>query len=147
MKRSRIITHEEAAARVRRREPDERRFPANGKGFLFVPVLWFIWFLMIYAVQGAGCALGWDGPRFIGIDALRWVILLITVLELAVIVWFGARSYVAWRNVRERGTDDGGSHLDQSMFLAYAALLNAMLFGLASVWTAFALFAGDPCGV
>ena len=146
MRRGRIITHEDAAARVRKREPDERRFPANGKGFVFVPVLWFVWFLVIYAVQGTGCALGWDAPRFLGIDALRWVLVLITAAELAVIAWFGVRSYRAWTHVRDRGSDDGGTHLDQSVFLSYAALLNALLFGLASIWTAFSLFGGNPCG-
>lgn len=113
----------------------DRRFPANGKGFLFAPVVWFVWFLVLYSVQGAGCELGLDSAALLGTSVLRVVLGALTVLAAAAIATVGAWAFKEWRDVREYGDDAGDRPMDLSRFLSYGALLHAGLFFVAVIWT------------
>lgn len=124
-----------------------RRFPGNAKGFLFAPIVWFVWFVSLYAVQGAGCELGLHQSSFTGTSVLRVVLGALTVLAATAIAAVGASAFSAWRNVRDSGDDAGGRPIDQSQFLAYGALLHAGLFIVAVIWTGIPIvMAGELCG-
>lgn len=122
-----------------------RRFPADAKGFLFAPVLWFVWFVVIYAVQGAGCAAGMDHMGILGTSALRVVLAVLTIAAGAAIAIVGLKSYMAWKGLRDEADDAGGRALDQANFLAYGALLHAALFLVAVIWTGLPIMMSDLC--
>lgn len=145
--RRRIVTERAAAERIAAREPETRRFPANGKGLLFVPVLWFVWFVLLYALQGLGCAQAWHESSVFGVDLLRAVLGVVTLLEFLLIGWFALSAYSVWETIRDDAREEGGTHRDQSKFLAYVALMNALLFGVASMWIGYAILSAQPCGV
>lgn len=120
-------------------------FPANGKGFLFAPVLWFVWFVAIYALQGGGCAAGFDDVGVLGTSALRLTLGLLTALTAAAIAVVGFWSFSAFERARERSGDGGDPPLQQSMFLSYGALLHAALFFVATLWIGIPILMADPC--
>jgi hypothetical protein len=52
-------------------------------------ILWAFGFSLLYALQGLGCAVGWDDTRLLGGTTLRWVLvatwLLLVVMGLALL--------------------------------------------------------------
>lgn len=116
-----------------------RGFPANAQGLLFAPVLWFIWFVVIYSVQGAGCVIGLSPLT------LRVTLAILTVIVEAAIAVVGVWSFAEWKRVRRRANDAGGSPLDQSKFLSYAALLHSGLFFVAVLWTGIPIVMAEVC--
>lgn len=123
----------------------ERRFPADPKGFLFAPVLWFVWFVAIYSIQGAGCAVGLDDVNVLGISALRAVLAALTVVAAAALAAFGRKAFAAWRRLRDISNDAGGRPVDHAEFLAYGAVLNAALFLLAVIWAGLPIALSGLC--
>ena len=124
---------------------DPRRFPANAQGFLFAPVVWFVWFVALYSVQGAGCAIGLHEVGFGGLSVLRAVLAALSVAAAAAIAGVGAKSFRSWRRVHDSANRAGGRPVDHAEFLAYGALLNAGLFFLAVAWSTFPLVGGELC--
>lgn len=112
-----------------------RRFPATGTGFLITPVLWFAWFVLLYAAQGAGCAVGLERVELLGMSVLRLALGAFTVLVAVAIAVIGLWSFAAWERLREQGDDAGGTPAEQAKFLAYGALLHAALFFVAVIWS------------
>lgn len=121
------------------------RFPANATGFLLAPVLWFAYFIAAYSVQGAGCAIGLDEARVLGLDALRVLLALVTLAAVAGIVVLGLWSFRSWNNLlRELEEEEDRVH-GHAAFLAYGALLHAGLFLVAILWSAIPILLMDAC--
>ena len=121
------------------------RFPANSAGFLLAPVLWFAWFIAVYSVQGAGCAIGLDETRALGFDALRLLLALITLAAAAGLVALGAWSFLSWnRLLRDLEEEEHHRH-GYATFLAYGALLHAGLFLVAILWSGIPVLFMDAC--
>lgn len=120
-------------------------FPANGKGFLFAPVLWFVYFITLYVVQGAGCAAGLDSSELMGTSTLRFVLVAVTLVAAATMVVVGVWSFFIWNRVRGYGKDSGGAGVDQSIFLAYGTMLHTALFLVATVWIGLPILIADLC--
>ena len=121
------------------------RFPANAAGFLIAPVLWMFYFVAIYSIQGAGCAVDLDTVRVGGIDAIRLVLGLLTALVAAAMITAGVWSFIAWRAML-RELDDAEGHVHgQATFLAYGALLHAGLFLIATLWSGIPILFVDAC--
>lgn len=115
-------------------------FPANAKGFLFPPVVWAIYFVLIYSAHGAGCA-----ATFAETGALRLILTGLTVLTAVAILAVGVWSALAFRRIRrtERERDDA---IRQSRFLAESAALNAGLFFVATLWIGLPIAWTSACG-
>lgn len=124
----------------------KRRFPANAKGFLLAPVLWFVWFVTLYSVQGWGCAIGLDRTGFLGTSLLRVVLGGLTITAAIAIAGAGAWSLRRWEKLRRQGEDAGGRPVDESKFLSYGAALHSALFLVAVIWTAIPILMTDLCG-
>jgi hypothetical protein len=120
-----------------------RRFPANAKGLLATPVLWFAWFIALYSTQGAGCAIGMHDAGILGMSALRFTLAALTLAAAAAIAIVGFWSFGAWEALREGTDDEGGRPSDQAEFLSYGAALNAALFFVAVLWTGMPILMAD----
>ena len=124
----------------------KRRFPANAKGFLLAPVLWFVWFVALYSIQGWGCAIGLDRAEFLGTSVLRVALGALTLAAAIAIGIVGARSLGTWTELRGRGEDTGGRPVDESIFLSYGAALHSALFLIAVSWIGIPILMTDLCG-
>lgn len=122
----------------------KHRFPANGAGFLIAPVLWMIYFVAVYSVQGAGCAAGWaetggGGPLSLALAAL-------TLVVAGTIAAAGIWSFRAWRTLlREMEKEQRNVLHVRSAFMAYGALLHAGLFFVATLWSGIPILMLEPC--
>ncbi|MFW6094452.1 MAG: hypothetical protein ACODAC_10810 [Pseudomonadota bacterium] len=121
-------------------------FPANGPGFLLTPVVWFAYFLAVYALQGAGCAAGLHARTVLGVDALRLALLFLTLLAVAVILGAGLWSYQAWQRLLRDLEREERQVPGHSAFLAYGALLHAALFLVATLWIGLPILLLPTCG-
>lgn len=122
-------------------------FPANAKGFLFPPVAWAAFFVIIYSVQGAGCASGMYRAEILGLDGLGVILTLITALTAISILVIGLWSYRAWQRARTEAENNEHSGLGQSRFLAAGAALNAGLFLVATLWSGLPIAWTAACSV
>lgn len=120
-------------------------FPANIQGFLVAPVLWFGYFIAIYALQGAGCALGLDDQRFLGVTTLRLVLVSVTAIVVLAMGLFGMWSFRSWSRLLHRLDDEQQQRQGHSVFLAYGAVLHAGLFLLATLWIGLPVLLIDSC--
>lgn len=123
------------------------RFPANATGFMLAPVLWFAYFIAVYALQGAGCAAALDQTNVFGIGALRLVLLLVTLAAVVGIGLSGLWSYRAWRRLLEELEEEEREAHGYATFLAYGALLHAGLFLVATLWIGAPILLVDSCDV
>ena len=121
------------------------RFPANAAGFLLAPVLWFAWFIAVYSVQGAGCAMSFDESRMLGFDALRLLLALITLAAAAGLGALGAWSFLSWKHLLRELEEEEHRRHGYATFLAYGALLHAGLFLVATLWSGIPVLLMDAC--
>ena len=120
----------------------KHRFPANAAGFLIAPVLWMLYFVAVYSLQGAGCAAA-EYPA--GGLSLRAALVVLTVAVAVAIAGSGLWSYKAWRGLlREMEDEQNVLHL-RSAFLAYGALLHSGLFLVATLWSGIPILMLAPC--
>lgn len=124
----------------------KHRFPANGTGFLLAPVLWMLYFVAVYSLQGAGCAAGLDSVGAVGsVDALRVLLALLTAVVAAGIAISGIWSFTAWRRLLDSVDSEHRLLHLRSAFLAYGALLHAGLFLVATLWSGIPILMLEPC--
>jgi hypothetical protein len=121
------------------------RFPANATGFLLAPVVWFVYFIIVYGLQGAGCAAGLDRAMVFGVGALQFLLALVTLAAVAVIAASGLWSFRAWHRLLEELEDEEHQAHGHATFLSYGALLHAGLFLVATVWSGAPILLLDPC--
>jgi hypothetical protein len=125
----------------------KHRFPANATGFLIAPVVWFAYFITVYALQGVGCAVGLDERSIFGIASLRLILLLVTLVTLTVITLSGTWSFRSWNRLLQELEEEERQAHGHSTFLAYGALLHAGLFLVATVWIGVPILLVDSCDV
>jgi hypothetical protein len=124
----------------------KHRFPASAAGFLLAPVLWMLYFVAVYSLQGAGCAVGLDSVGGAGVDVLRIALGLLTAGVAAGIAVSGLWSFKAWRRLLRRLENEERNVLHlRSSFLAYGALLHAGLFLIATLWSGVPILMLDAC--
>ncbi len=123
----------------------EHRFPANATGFLLAPVTWFAYFLIVYGLQGAGCAAGLDQATVSGMGVLQLLLALVTLAAVAVIAFSGVWSFRAWHRLLEELEDEERRVHGYATFLSYGALLHAGLFLVATLWIGAPILLLDAC--
>lgn len=121
------------------------RFPANATGFLMAPILWFAYFIAVYALQGAGCAAGLDQHTVFGVGTLRFMLLALSALAALSIALSGLWSFRSWRRLLKHLDEEERELHRHSVFLAYGALLHSGLFLIATLWTAIPVALIDSC--
>ncbi|MEX2495807.1 MAG: hypothetical protein WD448_06950 [Woeseia sp.] len=123
----------------------KHRFPANAAGFLLAPVVWFAYFIVIYALQGTGCAVGLDQSSVAGVGTLRLLLLLATLAAVVSISLSGYWSFRSWYRLLHELEEEEKQVQGHSAFLAYGALLHAGLFLIATLWIGVPILLMDSC--
>jgi hypothetical protein len=109
--------------------------PVNRLWWLtYAPSVWAAHLLASYLTAAIFCA------KSVGRDAdagfVRWVVVVITVVALAVIGWVGTISYRHHRLGDSTLPHDFDSPQDQLRFIGFAAFLLSLLSGIATLFTA-----------
>jgi hypothetical protein len=115
----------------------------TGRGFVLPAAIWALYFATVYAVQGAGCAAALEAAGPEGFGPLRAILLGLTLAAAAAIVLTGLGSWRTWRRVRPEADRDVAH--ERSTFLSLGALLNALLFLVATIWSGLPVLLFDPC--
>jgi hypothetical protein len=115
----------------------------TGRGFVLPAAIWALYFAVIYAVQGGACAAAPDGAAMGAFGSLRVILLVITLVAAAAIAASGFWSWRTWRRVQSEARRDVA--FDRSRFLSQGALLNALLFLIATLWIGLPILLFDPC--
>jgi hypothetical protein len=115
----------------------------TGRGFILPAAIWALYFAAVYSMQGAGCAAALEsaGPK--GFGPLRAILLALTLAAAAAIAATGLWSWHTWRRVRQEADRDVA--FERSTFLSLGALLNALLFLVATIWIGLPVLLFDPC--
>jgi hypothetical protein len=94
-------------------------------------LIWAAAFVVVYGLQGLGCALGWHRVRLGSADALR------VTLVVAWLLFLGVALLRAWRGVGTQRATQGGSalvaRLELGIAVTGAAAIAYTLFPVA--WT------------
>lgn len=108
------------------------------------PIVWAVWFVVVYALTGIGCDAAWNERAVPGGNLLSLTMLASTVLALALIGWCARRGYVGWRRGREE-TAAGLEAQQRLRFLGLVMLVLAVLAAIGTVLVALPILMLDPC--
>lgn len=112
-------------------------------GALGALVIWAVYFVAVYSLQGLGCVEGW---QFAGgaVNPLTAAMVALTAVALAAIAWNGRN---AWRAFTRAGTDDtqAADRRERARFLGLLGVWVATLSFIATVYAAIPILMLDPC--
>ena len=107
------------------------------------PIGWSVFFVAGYLLVEASCQRGFLGVSLLGVRLILWLVAGLSLLTLALIGYGGWRAYTSWR--RLQGATPNLVTQEQDSFMALAAVILALLFGLSTITTALSVLVGDPC--
>lgn len=117
------------------------RLSTRAMGFITPAIVWAVWFVLTYSLQGAGCSAGLQDVALAGVDVLR-ILLAVPLLAAALtIAWLG----LAGRRSMRRLSEGGGRTGEPRRFFAKLTLLSCGLFFVATLWVGFGVFFLAPC--
>lgn len=105
-------------------------------------VAWLFHLMSVYAIGEFGCVLEGVAFQFLGLSAVTWSLIAVTLLALAA---SGSATWIAWKNRRAPATASPVP-LEGSTFLARAGWISNLLFSFVIVVEATPLlFLGKGC--
>lgn len=117
-------------------------------GMVGAPVMWFIHFYTVWLVVEVGCELGLGENRWLGVNAVHLLVLVISLLALAVTGAAGFTSYRNFRQLRALSTDERDSYaraVGRAYFMALAGMGFAAMFLLVILYVTLPVFVLPPC--
>jgi nitric oxide reductase large subunit len=114
------------------------------------PLLWGVYFGVVYAVNGVACAKGIGGSPIGGIPMVNVVLLGSTAVTLVLLVGLALLAWVRFMPVKDAGghlhSDDPGlSAQARRRFVALAGLLQALLAIVATIYIGMQVFLSPNC--
>lgn len=97
------------------------------------PILWIVYFMVVYLYAEAGCVFGWDRPSWLGLHGVAVVTVVATIVSLVVIGYYTSSS---WRRFRRPDDDD---EMEMTRALGLLGLILGLIFIPATI--AVGLFA------
>lgn len=113
------------------------------------PVIWALHLVIVYAIQSVSCHWGFLQFTILGINALRFVLLVITLLAAIGVLAGGLVAYRSYQEIDgSRDMEDETGWLEgRFMFMAQSGVLLAGLFLFALVLTIFPIIFLQPCSL
>ncbi len=114
------------------------------------PLLWGVYFGVVYAVNGIACAKGIGGSLVGGMPMVNVVLLGSTAVTLILLAGLALLAWVRFRPVKDAGghlhSDDPGlSAQARRRFVALAGLLQALLAIVATIYIGMQVFLSPNC--
>lgn len=119
-------------------------FPATMTGLLTPPVLWAVYFVLIYSLHGVACAGGFPS-EFAGVDTLVLIVAVAMVITAVAQGVLGLWLYRSWKRIGRQQDIRGSDELLRARFLSYVGWLNAILFFVATLWIGIPALMLEPC--
>lgn len=117
-------------------------------GLLTGPIVWSVYFLVVYAIVEVACWAGLQGSDLEGLNALSFIVLGLTFAALLITFYFGFLAYRTWQRMsRHTANYAGQSQAEQrSGFMAFAGVLLSGLFALTILLNGIPALILRPCG-
>lgn len=116
-------------------------------GMFFSPVVWSLHFLIGYFLSEAACMTNFLGFRIVGMGALFFILVVLTIIAMAAIGWNAWWSYRSWQHYAALDPDEEFplQAYDRDEFLALGGLLLSGLTFLGLVLTLYPILVLRPC--
>ena len=118
-------------------------------GVISPMIVWSLYFVAVYALQGLGCAQGWHRQSLAGLNALSAALGGLTLATLAVLAVLGRIGWTGWRRAGTGGGSGAATGFDSTqrqravgllmLLLALLAFIATVLIGVAlpfAIWSA-----------
>jgi hypothetical protein len=114
------------------------------------PLLWGVYFGVVYAVNGIACAKGIGGSVVGGMSMVNVVLLGSTAVTLVLLAGLALLAWARFRPIKDAGghlhSDDPGlSAQARRRFVALAGLLQALLAIVATIYIGMQVFLSPNC--
>jgi hypothetical protein len=114
------------------------------------PLLWGVYFGVVYAVNGIACAKGIGGSVVGGMSMVNVVLLGSTAVTLVLLAGLALLAWARFRPIKDAGghlhSDDPGlSAQARRRFVALAGLLQALLAIVATIYIGMQVFLSSNC--
>jgi nitric oxide reductase large subunit len=114
------------------------------------PLLWGVYFGVVYAVNGIACAKGIGGSPVGGMSMVNVVLLGSTAVTLILLAGLALLAWVRFRPVKDAGghlhsNDPSLSAQARRRFVALAGLLQALLAIVATIYIGMQVFLSPNC--
>ena len=128
---------------------EHSQVPVNNKQLWFgvgaAAIAWALHLVIVYAFQSTACHWGFLQFDIMGINALRLLLLALTILAGAVVVTSGLTSYRNHQRLRESGAREAGEPEGRFLFMTQVGILLSALFLLSIVFSLFPILLLDQC--
>lgn len=111
-------------------------------GLLAGPVIWSIYFVIIYLLAEIACGLNLLQFTVWGVSIILLLVQVITVLALLPILYIGFQAYRRWQRLRHDEIEIGEQPAE---FMALGGVLLGLLFALATLVTGVSALVVQPC--
>lgn len=113
-------------------------------GMISPMIVWAAYFVSIYALQGLGCAEGWQLRPLLGSNRLTVSLSVLSVIALAAIAWTGWRGWVGLQRGRA-GEAAGQDAVQRLRFFGLVMLALAVLAFISTLLVALPVVMLAPC--
>jgi heme/copper-type cytochrome/quinol oxidase subunit 2 len=110
--------------------------------FLSGPVVYTVYFLVVWALAEFGCFAGIEQLNWFGFDPIRLGVVVLTVIAAILTLGVGIVSFRRWHAMRE-GPDDPDE--DDPKFMLFVGMWMIGLFTVTILMTAIPMLFGVPC--
>jgi|TARA_R100000365_G_C2701106_1_gene39587 hypothetical protein len=123
------------------------RFPATISGLILPPIVWALFFVVIYALQGVACVGAEVGSAPEKASLLSLVLFAVALATIGIITTLGVWSFRSWRNAGRSPDiqDDDDEPTSLPGFLSLGCALSAGLFLVATLWIGLPILLMSPC--
>jgi hypothetical protein len=115
-------------------------------GILIGPTLWMAAFVVIYGIAGTGCALGYADASISGLNAIRFLALLVAAISGIAIAWAGVRAWTQWKEVRRTMVEASElAERKRHEFICFSAVWLCGISLVGTVWLGIAILMNPVC--
>lgn len=119
-------------------------YPATAMGLLTPPILWALYFVLIYSLHGMVCVGGLENA-LIGKGSLAMLLVVVTLLAMALHAGVGVWAWRLWLRINRHAPPEPSEMQQRARFFAAATAANAGLFLVATLWIGLPALILEPC--
>lgn len=123
---------------TQKREPHSRRLWLM---FLSGPVVYSVYFLVVYSIGEFGCLAGLQFVGVFGWSAIRFSVAVLTVVSALITLGAGIFSFRRWRRRREEPDEDD----ENAAFILFVSTWLNGLFTVITLLTSVPMLSGSYC--
>lgn len=107
------------------------------------PIVWFVHFMVVYAVAEFGCRANFNNQLFIAPQTIQLIVILSTLPALAAVAWGGWMAYQDWRSSERENSDSSAE--PPAHFLVLLGMAFSVFFIVSIVFTVLPTFFLGVC--